>query len=169
MKITSDKVIGLTSMFVSVSTLLILLFEIHLTRRQQYASVLPYLSIGNYGMHTDNYTFRLKNDGLGPGFISEVRIIENGITHDEDPIMFLKRLNLPYADSLKYTYANINPGQIIGPGDFVDLLTALDRCTGDSLIRIFNDPDVLVEIKYKSIYDEEWKINNGMMFPIKIK
>ncbi|MGB4774032.1 MAG: hypothetical protein WBP45_02570 [Daejeonella sp.] len=169
MKITSGKVIGLTSMFVSVSTLLILLFEIHLTRRQQYASVLPYLNIGNYGMYTDNYKFRIKNDGLGPGFITEVKIIQNGIQHNEDPFMFLKRLNLPYSDSLKYTYTNINPGQIIGPGDFIDLLTALDRRTGDSLIKIFSDPNVLVEIKYKSIYDEVWKINNDMMIPIKIK
>lgn len=172
MKINNDKIIGFTSILVSFSTLIILVYEINLTRKQQYASVLPYMSFLSYGMNSNKYFFRIKNDGLGPGFITEVKIIKNKEVYDEDPYEYLLRLKLPYYKEVmkeNITYSNIFQGMIIPAGEHVDIFQAFTKQSADSLIKIIYDTEILIQVKYKSIYDEEWLVTQEMTIPEKIK
>ena len=100
-----DRTISLTAFFVSVATLFILLYQTNLSHKQyelvreeQYASVMPYLVI-SYSSDLDvyspdsitSYELFLSNNGLGPAFIEEVKVIYQGKTYQMDPANFLKK------------------------------------------------------------------------------
>lgn len=67
----ADKIISLTAMLVGVGSLFVIIYQTNLIRTQQYASVMPYLSMGsayNYGQ----IEIQITNNGLGPAFIKDV-------------------------------------------------------------------------------------------------
>lgn len=89
----SDKIISLSAFVISIATLLALMYQIRLSgeqnelvRKQQYASVLPYLAI-QVGTNNGSELFRLtlKNNGVGPAFIDEIRVVYNSQTYVGDP------------------------------------------------------------------------------------
>ena len=79
-------------------------------RKQQYASVLPYLEIWLGTNNKDQlFDLRLLNNGIGPAFIEEIRIVHNGQVYPGDPLSFY-RTKIIQEDTIRMGFYNITKG-----------------------------------------------------------
>lgn len=160
---SSDKWLSILAIIASVGTLFTVVYQTNLIRKQQYASVLPYLEIWN-SQKSDSYRLILVNNGIGPAFIEDVKIVYLDSVYQMDPAEFLSQ-EINKSDSIRgFSYSNIKKGRIIPSGTQIELL----KKSGDpkEVKRLWswfsgNDPERKevpeIEIEYSSVYGEKWK------------
>lgn len=181
----ADKIISLSAFVVSIATLLALMYQIRLSgeqnrlaqqqqeliRKEQYASVLPYLELRT-GTNNGNrlFEFILYNNGVGPAFIEEVRIVYDGNVYAGDPSVFLQTVIASEENISPFPYGkhSILKGQVIPAGEQIVMLTAYDfSATAEDrerLVQWFGRPPegserARVEIIYSSVYGEQWLLS----------
>jgi len=166
-----DKTLSLLAFLISLGTFFLLYYQTNLTRKQQYASVMPYLEIFNRGSQADGYAFCLGNNGIGPAFIENVKIYYEDKTFQMDPADFLALENLP-KDSINCTnciHSNISTGSLIPAGEVIELLKVEESAKTAAQLRAwFGSGKATLEIVYTSIYGEKWSVSTGN-FPQKIE
>ena len=186
----ADKIISLSAFVVSIATLLALMYQIRLSgeqnelaqrqqeliRKQQYASVLPYLEL-RIGTNNGNrlFEFMLYNNGVGPAFIEEVRTIYDGQVYPGPPSSFYREVILPDdKDTISLGISSIYKGNLIPAGRETAMLTAYDYSSTpadrDRLITWFGRPTdepelARVEIIYSSVYGERWIVRGISAIP----
>ena len=165
----SDKLIGLTAMFISICTLIVFLYQTNLIKKQQYASVFPYLELGHWGTSTENYRFILENKGIGPALITEIKIRYKDTLLDKDLPGFV-RSRIDERDSLSFFYSSIYKGRLISANERISLIENNDGKANSSryLHKIIDDPDLEFIITYESIYEEKWQIKKGNTGTLKL-
>ncbi|MCU0451561.1 MAG: hypothetical protein MUC97_17240 [Bernardetiaceae bacterium] len=153
---------------VSITSVAAILYQTHLMRKQQYASVLPYLELWNNGSGGD-YRLTLINNGTGPAFVKDVRVHYQGKVYEMDHHGFwFQQMYLP--DSAKWNvmfekdttdkiffYGNLYKGRVIKAGEEFALFTILVRAVRG----MFGSNTARLEITYTSIYDEEWLLKGS--------
>ncbi|WKN41960.1 hypothetical protein [Tunicatimonas pelagia] len=119
----SEKIISLSAFIVSIATLLALMYQIRisseqneLVRKQQYASVLPYVEIWPANRNSSHFSLSLVNNGIGPAFINEVRVVYEGQVYKNDPRTFYYS-KIIKTDTIQFGYADIIKGQVLPPGE----------------------------------------------------
>ena len=177
----ADKIISLSAFVVSIATLLALMYQIRLSgkqnelaqrqqelvRKQQYASVLPYLELVVGQNNGDRlFEFLLYNNGVGPAFIEEVRIVYNDQEYSGSLLDFYRAVVLQKEDTVvDLGTRGVYKGNLIPAGRLTAMLTAYDYSLTpeerDQLIEWFGrptkDPELArVEIIYSSVYGERW-------------
>jgi hypothetical protein len=156
MKINIDRVISFGALIISFATVILLVYEIRLSRKAQYASVMPYLHIVNFEMNRPGYRIVLLNDGLGPAFIESVKVIYYGKEYLGDLQDFLLASKIRM-DSIKFTYTNVSEGRIIPAGaQFAMIAADGDLANSLRLLKIFNPEKMEIITVYKSVFDERW-------------
>jgi hypothetical protein len=151
-----DRVVGISALLISLSTVILLIYEVRLARRSQYAAVMPYVQLRNVETNTPSYKIVLFNDGLGPAFISSIRVIERGKTYEGDLQNFLETGDLKSAP-LQYVYSNISSGRLIPAGAELPLISATgDLANSLRISNIFSNDSLEIVIEYKSVFDERW-------------
>jgi hypothetical protein len=173
-----DRTISLTAFFVSAATLFILLYQTNLSHKQyelvreeQYASVMPYLVISyssDLGVYSSDsitsYELFLSNNGLGPAFIEEVKVIYQGKTYQMDPANFLKKEIKP-EKPWDFGWNDLVEGGLIPANGQVRLIKSNNRETARALYKLFiggkQSDKVDIEIKYSSIYGTTWVIDGS--------
>lgn len=170
---TSDKVLSLSAMMISLCTLGVFIYQTNLIRKQQYLSVYPYLSMFNAYSGTENYQYILVNNGIGPAMIKSVKVKYKGLTHDSDLPDFLRKHfheNKIGGDSLSTRYSNISVGRLIPANEEISVIEAVkDLTTAEILRKFINNEDLEFIIEYESIYGERWRISNKYTIPVKIE
>lgn len=176
-KFNIDKLLALFAFVISVCTLYVFFYQTSLMKKQQYTSVLPFLSISNTLVDQD-YAFILKNDGIGPAFIEEINIrYKDTVYHNKDINDFFVEV-IAKEDTLfaniPITHATIRKGMLI-PEKEVKYMLQLDHKVKNFknrqiALRDWLNNKIRVEVKYASIYEEKWKIIYPIdETPIKIK
>lgn len=179
----ADKIVSLSAFVVSIATLLALMYQIRLSgeqnelaqeqqelvRKQQYASVLPYLELV-VGTNVGDRLFELVlyNNGVGPAFIEEIRIVHDDQEYSGDLLDFYRTVVLQVEDTvIDLGTWGIYKGNLIPAGRVTALLTAYSFNSSleerDRLIKWFARPTTQpelarVEIIYSSVYGERWII-----------
>lgn len=179
----ADKIISLSAFMVSIATLLALMYQIRLSSEQnrlaqqqqelilkeQYASVLPYLELRT-GTNNGNRLFELilSNNGVGPAFIEEIRIVYDENVYVGDPSDFLRTMLNSQDDSsqfFSYGKQTVTKGQVIPAGEQIAMITAYDLSATvkdrELLTQWFGrtptgSEKAKVEIVYSSVYGEQW-------------
>jgi len=102
---TSEKILGLSAMFMSAATLVVLLYQTNLMRKQQYMSVYPYLEMMGHGFPGPNYRYTLTNNGVGPALIKKVSVHHQDKVYEEDIANYIRKI-IPakVKDSLDFIY-----------------------------------------------------------------
>ena len=85
----SDKIVSISAILISLATMAIYLYQTHLIKKQQNASVMPYIRI-MYSFDNDRFEVLVLNEGLGPAFIDEVNTYYMGkkYAHHDIPDFF---------------------------------------------------------------------------------
>jgi len=178
MKWDSDKIVSLSAMSISIITLIIFIYQTNLMSRQNYLSILPYLSLSISNSPIDG-TFKLKleNHGVGPAIIESVTCIYEDKKYDlnefDDELFTFLTSKAPELDSIKViSHSSLEKGTAIpintsygllevinSSSDYVLLSTTLNRLIEEGFH---------YEIIYRSIQDERWLINNDTQGPKKL-
>lgn len=163
-----DRYAGLIAIIISIGTFFLFFYQTKLIREQQYASVLPYLQVG-YNFQYQDFELLASNDGIGPAFVTEIKINFKEKDYYLDPASFLEEVYIK-TDTIKGTYyATLKKGRIIPAGESISMLGIKNsRETALKLKRIFGK-ETSITIKYASVYGEEWQTKGILDTPIKIK
>jgi len=183
---TSEKLLSLTALLVSLITLIVFVYQTKLIRQQQYASVYPYLALGNEYSGTFKYKYILVNEGIGPAIIDEIKVYTNETEVYGDVIDYVDAAMME-EDSIWYVHSNLNVGKLVPAEKKIfliqvvgaDLLKELgienveDLPTNTlngakALHQVLNNDSLTIEITYSSIYGETWVLRNGGNPPQKI-
>ena len=187
MKLSTDRIVGASAMVVGVSSLFIILYQTHLMREAQKASALPYLAIA-ISAGDDGAYVTLRNVGVGPALIDQVRVHYKGREIDSDPYDFWAGLRLEgYTGPISVDA--VMPGRLIPAGETIRMLGApdaeRDRMLRD-LLHLFDIAEVpeswyagvgvprssaekaVIEITYSSVYGDRWRITSDTIAPVRL-
>ena len=146
-------------------------------------SVYPHLMLNNEKGGSLNYSYILTNKGVGPAIIEKIRISNgNGKIYDDLGLYLLDTIPQKYHSD--FLISNVTKGQLISPGEKLQLMTfnngqefgyvqdSIEKQTkvepivlSNKLYSLINDQNFMIEIEYRSVYDDKWKINNRTKIP----
>ena len=132
-KWNSDKILGISAMSISFITLIIFIYQTNLMSKQNYLSILPYLSISTSDNSANNtFAITLDNYGVGPAIIESTTLRYQGKTEDLSDYNneFLKylRAKAPALDSIKgISFSTIDKGIAIPANTKYNILTTKDK------------------------------------------
>ncbi|MEL6255456.1 MAG: hypothetical protein AAFR87_25855 [Bacteroidota bacterium] len=174
-----DRLMSIAAIIVSVGTLLVFSYQTNLIRKQQYMSVYPHLELGHYGTNSLNYKYLLKNEGIGPAMIKEVRIMDAAGKSYEKLVDYLED-HVYMEDSLFFYHSDIYSGRFMAAGEEIPLIGLIDNESlkdygsirntfeGSAKLKQYLSSDSLeFEIVYESIYEERWLLKNDTYMPKK--
>ncbi len=166
----TEKLMSYLAILLSVGTLLVFIYQTNLIKKQQYASVYPYLEMGFHGRGTEQMKFVLSNEGVGPAMIKSVQIRQKGEVYEGRFSGFLREMMAKdNADSIQYLYSDIAEGKMLAVGAHLDLIDCQNAFTSDRISELLNEYELDLEIEYESIYGERWRIGSGNQVPKKIR
>ncbi|MCU0353564.1 MAG: hypothetical protein MUD08_07490 [Cytophagales bacterium] len=176
-KFNADRLIGISAFIISLGTFAIYIYEAslmrqqaELTRKQQFASVLPYLMTGISYPGKGSFKLVLVNKGLGPAFVKEIRLIYDGKKYEGDPHGFYVRFIQPKDTSFGFMYTNVTPGRVIPAGEMIELIAIQDDPHSQQKAgEWFGSQKAKLEIVYASVYDEKWKLTGFEGQPQKLE
>ena len=166
----SNKLLSLFAFLISLGTFTTFAYQTYLIRKQQYASVMPYLMINNSKSSNSDYSIQLFNNGIGPAFIKEIKIHYEGKVYDYGPSGFI-RFVINSQDSINVGGWEPYPGLALPAGQIMTLVNSQDERAASALIELFdgNQGKAKIEITYSPIYDEKWIIKPPSLVPEKLE
>lgn len=172
-KLSSEKIVSYSAIFISFITLIIFIYQTNLTRKQNYLSILPYLSLSTTN-NSEGGFFKvdLNNVGIGPAIIISRKIIYKGEEYDMDFIDFLEEQQIKL-DSFQHTNTTtIGRGTCI-PANGQVTLFEIGRSKKELnqfllILEDLQDNGFDFEIIYQSIYQEKWRITTTSDLPEKV-
>ncbi len=183
-KVNPDRVVSVSAILVSLATLIMILYQTNLMRKEQVSSVMPSLTIG-YSVHENDSLISEKiwisNRGLGPAFIERIETEYNGQSFDLDPYGYLLENELNLKGEI-ITINRLYPGSVL-PAD--DGLVLLEKSTDSSsaivLSNTFQFPydvknmpsdkeqKVVIKITYRNVYGDEWIVSSDSSTPTPVE
>ena len=166
---TSEKILSISAILISLGMFISIVYQNRLIQKHQSASVLPYLEIWN-SQNIGRFQLVVLNNGLGPAFIKDIRIIHKGEVYEGDPYRFFVE-EIIKKDTIKNVqYSNVLPGRLIPAGERIEMIAALQsEESAKSLASWFADDSVvLVEIEYESVYGDRWITSGHANIPKRI-
>ncbi len=185
LKLDTDRVVSLSAMVVGVGSLFIILHQTHLMRQAQSAAVYPHLAI-SITSNTDGVYFVLRNTGVGPARIDDVRVRHDGREHAGDAYDFYIHRN-PDGDNSTLSLDRVMRGRLIPAGEGVQMIGRSGRDQREmlkELLEMFEIAEVprswlsglgipldpagraVLEVSYSSVYDERWTVRSDSMVPV---
>jgi hypothetical protein len=166
----ADKIVSLSAILISLATMTIYLYQTHLIRKQQSASVMPYLLIGTSSHNNEHFNFGIENNGLGPALIEEINVIFKGKKYKNcDLAKFFYNYN-PQKDTLYFSNGDIVSGMLVPSGKTIINIETNNQKSADKLKEYFWSKKILdVEVIYASIYGEKWMVSTQNIRPQKIE
>lgn len=178
-KWSSDRILGLTAMLVSLMTLLIFIYQTNLLRQQNYISILPYLAVSStIDASTTKFQIDVINQGIGPAIIESIAVLYDGRSYnlaDYEHRLFdaLRDIDPDLDSVIHFSTGTLEPGMAIPantsynlvavknqPEDFKIMTSVFDELLSDGLN---------YSIVYKSIQNERWRISGGSEGPVKLR
>jgi hypothetical protein len=165
LQFSSEKILSISAVVVSIGTLVGIAYQNLLVKRQQYASVIPYVVMYNTNL-IDSYSFKVDNRGVGPAFIEKVEVISGDSVYNEDLQSFLGKNNSEVVENLTSSF--LTKGMVVKAGEVFPLVwVENDSVNAKKLKEILKDIDF--KITYSSIYGEKWSVTRKGFIPQKIE
>lgn len=172
-KLSSDKLLGLTAMVISLITLVIFVRQTNIMDEQSKMSVMPYIVVelsDNKGGH--QMQFNLVNHGVGPAIVDEFYLKYKGKIYRTEPYKFFKSVS-PKMNSLEFlNHTSIYKGIAIPAGGSINVFTVGANeveyeLFKTELAKIRAHSSFQLYFRYKSIYDNTWVINADNGVPLR--
>lgn len=176
---SSEKILSLSALVVSLSTLVVFVYQTNLIRKQQYMSVYPHLLLSNSRSGSVEYQYLLSNQGIGPAMIKSVDVSDlNGKSYES--ITDFIATQFEETDTIWVYNSDVNPGRLVPAEEKIVLygLYSDEECNSlglpNNTVRgankfreALNHDSLIVKITYESIYGESWSIYNNSKPPVK--
>lgn len=166
---TSEKIMSTSALFISVISLIALLYQSYLAReenrliqKQQSASVLPHL---NQWMSDYDGIFRIivGNKGVGPAFITDVEItLDSQRTFSNSDALFDALFaNNSSIDTIPYITSTLIKGFVLQPNEKINILEIRSQDNFEKVKQVINTSDISFKITYEDIYGSQWVLSNS--------
>jgi hypothetical protein len=181
---STDRVESVSAMVVAVASLGFAGYQATLLRQWQAAAVLPYVMVSLTANDDGTYVV-VRNSGVGPALVEDVRIRHRGRALETDPYEFyVTERGLPPGIALEFD--KLPPGRLISAGEWVLTLGAAGEGADallEELLGVFDIADVpngwydaagvprsgpdkaVVEITYSSLQGERWRVTSNNLAP----
>lgn len=169
-KWSTDRIVSISAILVSISTLLVIIYQTHLMGEAQRASVMPYLEI-SMSVRGDRQVLRVTNTGIGPAMIREVRILTPDSVFQGGPFVFSKRLINVSEDFDWYSTDLLIPDRLIIASQSLSAFShSVEGTRGNWISDTFKFPYnpqgwAVIEISYESIYGDRWTSRSDQLAP----
>ena len=117
----TDKIVSLSAMAVGVGSLVIILYQTKLMREQQRASVMPYLMMAVQSNKDTTY-LTLRNAGIGPALLNDVRVRYKGKEFVGDPYDFFVEQHPEVVKTLPMGVDKLIPGRLVPAGEWIQTM-----------------------------------------------
>ena len=173
----NENLIGIAAMIISLTTLVVFVYQTNLMKKQQYMSVYPHLSFTHMRSYSPEYEFVLLNKGIGPAFIKTIEIQDSTGKNYPSINDYLKD-KLEPTDTIIWTYSGISLGSLIQEKEEVDLIGFSEEEYGAAyqktmrkaavrLRKLLASDHLEMTITYESIYGESWTTTTDSNIPVK--
>jgi hypothetical protein len=155
-KVKPEMLLAVFAILISMSTLMVYIYQSNLMKQQQKMSVWPYLAFGpSWGV--DYFILNMTNKGIGPAIIEKVRI-----TYNDKELKGVEQIMSQVPDSLysSFAYSSIYPGLVVMAGENVNMLKVEDPRAINYILENILTGKLLIEICYSSVYSDTW-ISSG--------
>ena len=171
---TTDKIVALTALFISILTLIIFIKQTNLMERESRLSSMPYVLLDQHqNTETFVYAIYLDNHGVGPAIIESQKLLYKGQEYDIEFPDFLREMFPERLDSIEFlNRSTVRPGQVIPIGGNINVLSAGGNAQGYyaflGLMEELAQNGFNYELVYRSIYDDYWLIDGDSDAPTQI-
>lgn len=164
----SDKFLSLFAVLLSVGTLLLFIYQTNLIRKQQYASVYPYLEMGFHQRGFEKMKYVLTNVGVGPALIEKIEIrTKEGAYEGYFSDFLMEMVERQGSDSIYFAFTDIAAGKMIPAGESLELISCHNRYSSERMLELIDQYQVELNITYASVYGEVWYISSNTTVPEK--
>ncbi|WP_405199132.1 hypothetical protein [Christiangramia sp. LLG6405-1] len=180
--INSDKVLSISAMIISLATLILIFYQTDLIRKEQKASVFPSIMVG-YNINTakgiTGESIFIINQGLGPAFIQSISVENDGKEYNVDPYEYIQKADNFNKSEVIYI-DKLFEGRIIPVNDKIILVAKKTDSISLSLGETFdfhfnsdfkdsiNSKKAIIEITYKNVYGDVWKVRSDKASAIEL-
>ena len=185
-KIFSKKNVNYLAIMISILTLIAFIYQTSVISQQQHMSVYPHLMLQNQNGGSLNYSYTLTNKGVGPAIIESFKVISpERKLYDDLGLFLLNSLPEKYHEDI--LISNVSNGQLISSGEEIELF-AFNYNRGfqsrqdstvtstkveplilaDKIYGLLNTEGLNIEIRYKSVYNDRWLVNNKNKSPLEL-
>ncbi len=166
---TADKIMSTSALFISVISLIALLYQSYLareenklTQQQQSASVLPHLSQW-FSNTSGGFKVIFGNKGVGPAFIKEVKLEMKDTTfYNTDHLVnhMLKTIKKKDSILIPASTSTFSDGYVLPANETIEIII-IKRPEHIRVFRKFlNNSDLEYTITYADVYGSEWTLSN---------
>lgn len=176
---TTDKIMSTSALFISVISLIALLYQSFLAReenkliqKQQSASVLPYLNSW-YSNSSDGFKIIFGNKGVGPAFIKNVEIKFNDSLQFSTTDQLFRHIfkTVKGLDSIPYSNSTLAKGFVLPANETIEVITVTNKY-GIKLFRDYMNTNKLdYTVLYEDVYGAQWelKYSQGFSIPVPVE
>jgi hypothetical protein len=181
LKFDSDRIVSVSAMVVGIGSLFAVMYQTHLTREAEHASVLPYLMVALNANEHGVYLI-VSNNGVGPAMIEDVRVIDKGHETSGDAYDF-------YLASHPAALLDVNkimPGRLIPAGASLEMVGVSGRnpasqAFASDMLHLFEiaevprswymaagtagTPKAVLQITYRNVYGDRWRLRSDRIVP----
>jgi len=172
-KISTDRIVSVCAIFISLLTLVIFIYQTNLTRKQNHLSILPYLSLDTSINHYEGtLELELKNLGIGPAIIESRKIYYEEKWLDVDFTDFFYDQYTLKDTSISVLSSTLNHGTAIPANESITLIKVyMPKEKLPTFLEWFGNiqEGMDYEIGYKSLYQEKWKLTAKSDIPMEVK
>jgi hypothetical protein len=172
---TADKIMSTSALIIALVSLFALFYQLslaheenELTRKQQSASVLPYLQFESiYNVRA--FSIQLVNKGVGPAFIKSVSFkIKDSITFDNstNALLYIMKEKVNNGEAIGYTGSmTIKKNTVVQPSEKIRVFevssNGKENLSGVKNFKnhINNTPPQFT-IVYEDVYGNQWELSN---------
>lgn len=166
---TSEKIMSISALFVSAISLIALFYQLNLAReenelirKQQSASVLPYLS--QWSSNTSNsLKIIFGNKGVGPAFIKKVTFeINDTVFYNSDHLFDYIMTNIYKKDSIKLSAltSTFSKGYVLPANETIEIITMNDVKDINTLRKFMSDKTLDCTVIYADVYGTQWSLSS---------
>lgn len=174
-RIDGNLLMSFAAIFLSAGTLFILIYQsnviskqFELQQQQQFASAMPYLMLSSEFDGT-NLRINVSNQGLGPAFVEAVRVHYKDTVFENSDFFnayyYLKKMDKNISEAK--SYHTIKAGLLIPSQESIQHfhLVRPEELKYDLIMEGFAQ----LEIEYRSIYNERWRVRGFFGIPERIE
>ena len=171
---TTDKIVSLAAIGISLFTLFIFVKQTNIIERQSRLSVMPYLMIETSDNGFDRvFIVDVVNHGVGPAIIDYKRIYLNGEAYDLEFVDFLQQ-KTPMDSVNVMSSSTLQDGLAIPAGGTRNVVKVGGNDHSyftflETMSNLQEEDSFMYEIYYSSIYGDRWKITSKSERPEKVE
>lgn len=165
---TTDKIMSTSALFISVISLIALLYQSYLAReeykliqQQQSASVLPHLNQW-YSNNNESFKLIIGNKGVGPAFIKSVELTLDGSKTFNNSDDLFKDIfsNSSTLDTIPSINSTLIKGLVLTANEMINVIEIKGRKNIAAFRKEFETKDINFNIIYEDVYGAQWLLTN---------